>query len=113
MECPAGKELERLVRSAYQQFELNLYEHFASCLSSASKGLMDQSLDGVESVVNFGDIKADPGRVGLDSVLKEIDKLSFIRSLHLPTETFAAFNAKALALQGNLGGRCRSLPKPR
>ncbi|WP_205080603.1 DUF4158 domain-containing protein [Photorhabdus luminescens] len=29
VECPAGKELDRLVRSAYQQFELKLYEHFA------------------------------------------------------------------------------------
>lgn len=96
VECPAGKELERQVRSTYQQFELNLYEHFASCLSPASKVLMDQSLDGVEGVVSFGDIKADPGRVGLDSVLKEVEKLSFIRSLHLPIETFSAFNAKVL-----------------
>ena len=96
VECPAGKELGRLVRSAYQQFELNLYEHFASCLSQASKVLMDQSLGGVEGVVNFGDIKAGPGRVRLDSVLKEVEKLSFIRSLHLPIKTFAAFNAKVL-----------------
>ena len=96
VECPAGKELERLVRSAYQQFELNLYERFASCLLPESKTLMEQSLDGVEGVVNFSDIKADPGRVGLDSVLKEVEKLSFIRSLRLPIETFAAFNAKVL-----------------
>lgn len=96
VECPAGKELDRLVRSAYQQFELNLYEHFASCLSPASKVLMDQSLDGVEGVVNFIDIKADPGRVGLDSVLKEVEKISFIRSLRLPIQTFTAFNAKVL-----------------
>tara|TARA_B100000745_G_scaffold139998_1_gene91416 strand:+ start:3555 stop:5105 length:1551 start_codon:yes stop_codon:yes gene_type:complete len=96
VECPAGKELDRLVRSAYQQYELNLYEHFANCLSTESKMLIDQSLDAVEGVVNFSDIKADPGRVGLDSVLKEVKKLSFIRSLHLPVETFAAFNAKVL-----------------
>lgn len=96
MACPAGKELERFVHSAYKQFELNLYAHFASCLSPASKVLIDQSLDGVEGVVNFGDIKADPGRVGLDSMLKEVEKLSFIRSLNLPIETFSAFNAKVL-----------------
>lgn len=96
VECPAGKELDRLVRSAYQQFELNLYEHFANCLSVESKILMGQSLDGVEGVVNFSDIKADPGRVGLDSVLKEVEKISFIRSLHLPVETFSSFNTKVL-----------------
>ncbi|MCE7732815.1 DUF4158 domain-containing protein [Vibrio campbellii] len=96
IECPADKELERLVRSAYQQFELNLYEHFASCLSPESKIQMERSLDGVKGVVNFGDIKADPGRLGLDSVLKEVEKLSFIRSLHLPIENLAAFNTKVL-----------------
>lgn len=96
VECPTDKELERLVRSAYLQFELNLYEHFASCLSPESKMQMDQSLDGVKGVVNFGDIKADPDRLGLDSVLKEVEKLSFIRSLHLPIENLATFNAKVL-----------------
>lgn len=96
VECPADKELERLVRSAYQQFELNLYEHFASCLSPESKIQMERSLDSAKGVVNFGDIKADPGRLGLDSVLKEVEKLSFIRSLHLPIENLAAFNTKVL-----------------
>lgn len=96
VECPAGKELDRLVRSAYQQFELNLYEHFANCLLAESKTLMDQSLDGAKGVENFRDIKADPWRVGLDSVLQEVEKLSFIRSLHLPIETFAACNSNVL-----------------
>ena len=95
-ECPTEKQLDRLVRSAYQQFEFNLYEQIAGCLSPESKLLMEQSLDGAEHIVSFGDIKADPGRVGLDSVLKEVEKLSFIRSLHLPIETFTAFNSKVL-----------------
>lgn len=67
VECPTDKELERLVRSAYQQFELNLYAHFASCLSPESKIQMEQSFDAAKDVVNFGDIKADPGLLGLDS----------------------------------------------
>lgn len=93
---PTDKELDRLVRSSYQQFEINLYEYFASFLSAESKKLMDQSLDSVEGVVNFSSIKADPGRVGLDSVLKEIEKLSLIRSLCLPIEKFTAFSSKLL-----------------
>jgi len=96
VECPADKELERLVRSAYQQFELNLYEYFTNYLSLESKIQMERSLDSAEGVVNFGDIKADPGRLGLDSVLKEVEKLSFIRSLHLPIENLATFNTKVL-----------------
>ncbi|QOI95902.1 Tn3 family transposase [Aeromonas salmonicida] len=96
VEYPTDKELERLVRSAYQQFESNLYAHFANCLSPESKIQMEQSLDAVKDVVNFGDIKADPGRLGLDSVLKEVEKLSFIRSLHLPIKNLAACNTKVL-----------------
>jgi len=44
-----------------------------STTGSSKKQLVhiEQSLDGAEGVVNFDDIKTDPGRVGLDSVLRE------------------------------------------
>ncbi|MEQ2016706.1 hypothetical protein ABLB90_08960 [Photorhabdus bodei] len=39
VEYPAGKELDRLVCSAYQQLEFNLYEHIANRLLMESKVL--------------------------------------------------------------------------
>ena len=95
-ECPAEKELQRWVRSAFHQFEQHFYEALASSLSSAGKALIEQALDGADNAVDFNDLKADPGRVGLDSVLKEIEKLTFIRSLGLPNERLRPLNGKLL-----------------
>lgn len=77
VECPADKELERLVRSSFQQFELHLYQCCADSLSTDSKILMETSLSNDTEGVSFGDLKADPGRIGLESVLKEVEKLNF------------------------------------
>lgn len=96
VECPADKELERLVRSSFQQFELHLYQRCADSLSTDSKMLMEASLSNDAEGVSFGDLKADPGRTGLESVLKEVEKLNFIRSLHLPVDMFASFSTKVL-----------------
>ncbi len=51
---------------------------------------------GAEDTVSFGDMKADPERVGMDSLLKKIDKFSFMRLQHLGIETFASFNGEVL-----------------
>lgn len=72
VECPADKELDSLVRSSFQQFELHLYQRCADSLSTDSKMLQEASLSNDADSVSFGDLKADPGRVGLESVLKEI-----------------------------------------
>lgn len=64
MECPADRELDRLVRSSFQQFELHLYQRCADSLSTDSKMLLEASLGNDADGVSFGDLKADPGRVG-------------------------------------------------
>ena len=85
------------MRSAYQQFEFSLFERLTNSLSAESKALMKISLEDSEETISFSDIKADPGRVGLDSVLKEVEKLFFIRSLQLPIEALASINTKVLS----------------
>ncbi|WP_368939515.1 hypothetical protein [Proteus mirabilis] len=45
MECPADKELDRLVRSSFQQFELHLYQRCADSLPTDSKMLLEVSLN--------------------------------------------------------------------
>lgn len=64
MECPADRELDRLVCSSFQQFELHLYQRCADSLSTDSKMLLEASLGNDADGVSFGDLKADPGRVG-------------------------------------------------
>ncbi len=98
VECPAEKELDRLVRSAYRQFESNFYQQIAATLSTESKQLIDQSLGHAEEehVVDFNTLKTDPGRIGLNSVLKEIEKLAFIRSFALSPDLSQSTNTKVL-----------------
>lgn len=96
VQCPTNKELKRLVRSAYQKFEQRLYGRITNDLSFKSKLLLQQSLNADEGVISFSEIKADPGRVGLDSVLKEVNKIFFIRSLQLKVESFCSCNHKVL-----------------
>lgn len=42
----------------------------------------------------LGWLKADPGRVSLDSVLEEIDKLRRVRELGIPPDLFAGVSPK-------------------
>ena len=50
----------------------------------------------VSGRVTFNDLKADPGRAGLDSVLTEIAKLQCIDRLQLPANLFAGALARQL-----------------
>ncbi|MCF6178639.1 MAG: hypothetical protein L3J63_04510 [Geopsychrobacter sp.] len=95
-ECPAKTELDRLVRSAFNLFEQCLHETVALSLSPQAKVLIDSSLNGAENAIEFSSLKADPGRVGLDSVLTEAEKLQFIRSINLSLDVFQSVSTKAL-----------------
>lgn len=46
--------------------------------------------------ISFNALKADPGRIGVDSVLKEINKLRTIRNLQLPNDLFKDIPPKVL-----------------
>lgn len=78
---PPGR-VERIIGSARAAFEqrfcdgivTRLGEHCAERLEDlASRDLLAQ-------------LKADPGQVGLETLLREIDKLNAVRSLRLPAE---------------------------
>ena len=46
--------------------------------------------------ITFSDLKADPGRVGLESLLSEVTKLLCLRQLTLPPELFESISPKVL-----------------
>lgn len=56
---------------------------------------MSLCLEITERADDFNNLKTDPGRIGLDSVLVEIEKLHFIRSLDLPFKLLQTINSKA------------------
>jgi len=96
IESPAKAELDRLSRSAFNQFEKNLFAVINQSLSARAKEKLNLCLDGFDGVVEFGNLKADPGRVGLESVLIETEKLQFIRSLELNCDAYQLASTKAL-----------------
>lgn len=102
---PATPErIERLIRSVLHTYEQNFCAAISSQLStetfaridalvSTEKALEEQT---VPQPSDFNNLKADPGRVGLDSLLKEIDKLQTIRQLELPENLLANTSPKIL-----------------
>lgn len=109
---PLGpSRLERLLRSALNTFESGLLERIASqllpntCASmdalltsseEADVDTVDGATDTDEQTVGFAQLRQDPGRASLDSVLQELDKLNRIRALQLPAAGLAELPPKWL-----------------
>ena len=95
---PRPGRIDRLVRSAVHTDETQLFAATLAQLTPAQVAAVDGLVAGPlhadepppddTVVVTFQDLRADPGRVGLDSLLNEIAKLRRIRQLDLPPPLF-------------------------
>lgn len=97
--------LERLLRSAARQYEDQLLKMIADSLSTRSKDAIDQLLDTqglfvdplpTPTRLSLMDLKADPGRIGLNSVFNEAAKLGCIDALGVPEKLPHSVHAKRL-----------------
>jgi hypothetical protein len=94
LEPPSQKQVKRLTGSAIRTTEATFCETLLQKLAIDTRTRMDvllktevvlpddDSTHFKQSVFSF--LKSDPGRVGLESLFKEIDKLKQIRQLELP-----------------------------
>jgi hypothetical protein len=104
IEPPTPERIERLIRSALHTYEQNFCAAISSQLSTETLARIDALVSTSNALEeqhapqpsDFNNLKADPGRVGLDSLLKEIDKLQTIRQLELPENLFANISPKIL-----------------
>lgn len=96
IESPASAELNRLTRAAFNRYEKKLFLTINDTFHSFSKEKMSLCLELTDRAADFNNLRADPGRIGLESVLIEIEKLHFIHSLDLPFKIFQRMNGKAL-----------------
>lgn len=105
LEPPTTEQVERLIRSCIRTYEENFcsitYKQLSpetitkiDALLSTDSTLGDEQVHSKQS--DFNNLKTDPGRTGLDSLLKEIDKLQCIRDLGLPSNLFANISPKVL-----------------
>ena len=88
-QAPSRSVLGRLTRSARRRFEDRLVSRLAAGLSPEAAARMEATLAGTGDGPSFAALKADPGRVALESVLRVAGRLSFIRGLALPREALS------------------------
>ena len=103
IEPPTSSRLDRILRSALSAYE---NEFFAATLEKtrecrvAMDALLrpdgDQENGAGPEATRFAELRSDPGRVSLESVLREIAKLRRIASLELPDDLFGTVPPKIL-----------------
>lgn len=101
IEPPTLGRLDRLIASAVNEYETALFENITAALSEETKSKIDRLLaprgdDTSEPLLN--DIKSGPGRPGVKTIRKQIEKLKVIDSLGLPDAPFKAISRKSLAV---------------
>lgn len=107
---PTPDRIERLIRSAIYTYEEKFFQDTYQKLPSSTLAQLDFLIDSIAYLetddqevsnddngqLSFNDLKADPGRAGLESVLKEVNKLRTIRNLELPDDLFHDIPHKVL-----------------
>lgn len=109
VEPPTSARVERIVRSALRTHESSRFEAISEKLSDQAHQRLDALLkphaavtDGADAHSDqrertaFADLRADAGRVGLETVLKELAKLGRIEDVGLPDDLFSETPPKVL-----------------
>ncbi|PHJ39781.1 transposase [Desulforamulus profundi] len=107
---PTPDRIDRLVRSSISKFEDQFFNTTYEKLPKASLAKFDALIDSIAFLgeeedeptgedngqLSFHELKADPGRPGLESVFKEINKLKTINNLDLPDNLYRDVPHKVL-----------------
>src|SRR3989440_1019721 len=107
LEAPTSDRLTRSIRSAAHTFEQQLCETTYARLPEEARTALEALLateieEGkVEEEITLQQIRMDPGRVGLATMLQELAKLRRLRQLHLPLDLFAGIAHKVLQVYRN------------
>jgi TnpA family transposase len=84
VQAPGKLASQRLIRSARRRFEEALLNRISAALALQAAEHMEASLSEPDTRTGFAAMKADPGRIALESLLTAADRLSFVRELGLP-----------------------------
>ncbi|MEQ8882631.1 MAG: Tn3 family transposase [Fulvivirga sp.] len=90
IEPPPIYSLNRLVDSIINTGEQNFFQNVQDQLSKDTKDRIDILLETLsknelnDSTITFNTLRSDPGRIGLETVFQEIEKLNIIRELDIP-----------------------------
>lgn len=108
IEAPTPARITRQIRSACRTFEQQFFETIFAKLPDPARRALERFLGnkgkakpGVPEVT-ISQLRQDPGRVSLNTMLEEIAKLRRIRELTLPPDLFTGFARNAAMCSGNL-----------
>lgn len=98
IEPPTSGQVERIVASALRRFETGFCQRTVARLGAAAARLEDlvAEAEGQRGGL-LAELKADPGQASLDTLLREIDKLTAVRALGIPADVFADASEKLIA----------------
>nr|WP_275900732.1 DUF4158 domain-containing protein [Paenibacillus periandrae] len=98
---PTADRIEQLIRTAIHTYEEQFFQATLEKLPVVSLSKLDSLVESIafldddqggssggEGLLSFQELKADPGKPGVESVLKEVSKLRTIRNLELPDDLF-------------------------
>jgi len=87
---PTSGQLDRIATSGMAAFEQSFCSQTALRLTTASQGMLEAMIRTADRAVGvLAQIKADPGRVSLETLLGEVNKLRQVKALGLPAALFA------------------------
>ena len=96
---PPGRT-DRIIGAAHSAFEKRFCERTVSRISETAVSSLEQLVAADESEGGagvFSELKADPGPLGLDTLLRETGKLKRVWEIGLPQDLFADVSEKLLA----------------
>ena len=90
LDRPASYQFDRIVRGTRHEREQGAYREVLTRLDKRAQSRLDDLLHGEDPW--FDRLRADPGRVGLESLLSEAEKLQRLRALALPEDILKPFH---------------------
>jgi len=113
IEPPTQQRVTRIIRSVYRTFETTLYQTIAGRLDEQARAQLLALLAEPEATsgegeerepVTLQELRMDPGRVGVETMLTEIAKLRRLRELGLPVDLFSHLSPKVVRVYRQRAG---------
>jgi hypothetical protein len=93
------RRVDQIIDSARAVFEQRFCDRTLSrldqaCAEALERLVADNGAESVSGPAVLAELKADPGQVGLETLLREVDKLAAVRALGLPAQLFTDVSEK-------------------
>jgi hypothetical protein len=122
IEPPGSSRLDRIIGSGRALFEREFTGRIVALLSAEAidrlERLIPAPADGELATAGLlAELKGDPGKASLNTILEEIDKLERVRAIGLPADLFADCSEKLLGAWRARAAACypsdlRAMPAP-